>query len=109
MNILILAGLIAVLVAILGWHMFFAGAIAITAAVWTIVVASVIIFSIGILLLLMLTGITVFIVSIIGFVWTVLAVILFPALFPILIPLLIILLCISYLRRKLQRKQSHFS
>jgi len=89
---------------ILGWHWLFAGAVAITATVWAIVIASVVLFCAGILLLFILAGISVFLICIIGVMWAILAVILFPVVFPILAPLLIILFFISFIRWRNQKK-----
>jgi len=100
MNAIIAIALIVVLAVILGWHWLFAGAIAVTATVWAIVIASVILFCVGILALFILTGLSILFISGVGLLWTILAIVIFPVLFPILVPLLIILLFISYIRKK---------
>lgn len=102
MNALIAITVLVILAVLLGWHWLFAGAIAVTATVWAIVIASVALFCVGILLLFILTGLSVFLIGIVGLVWTILAIILFPVVFPILVPLLIILLFISYIRKRQQ-------
>lgn len=96
----IVVTLIALLAIILGWHWLFIGAVAITAAVWGVVVTSVIVLSVAILLLFVLTGASIFIIGGIAFIWTVLAIVLFPVLFPVLAPLFIIFLFVSYIRRR---------
>lgn len=100
MNAVIAIALLVILGVILGWHFLFAGAIAVTATVWAIVIASVVLFCIGVLSLFILTGIGVFLIGLLGFIWAILAIALFPIVFPILVPLLIVLLFISYIRNK---------
>src|SRR3989338_7201452 len=98
MNAIIAIAVLVILGVILGWHWLFAGVIAVTATVWAIVIASIAMFCVGILLLFILTGLGVFMIGLIGFIWTILAIILFPIVFPILVPLFIILLFISFIR-----------
>lgn len=92
---------------IVGWHFFFpllvGGVIAITAATWGILVASVVIFCTAILLVFIFAGAGAFILGIFAFVWLVLAVILFPIIFPIVFPLFVLLLIISYFVRRRKR------
>lgn len=99
MNAIIALALIIVLAVILGWHWLFVGAVAVTATVWAIVIASVILFCVAILALFILTGLSILAVGFIGVIWTILGILLFPVLFPVLVPLLIILLFISYIRK----------
>ncbi len=95
---------LAVLIAlVIGWHLAFfllGGIIAVTAATWGIIVASVVGFCAAILAIFVVTGIGIFVLGSLAAVWTIIAIILFPILFPILAPLFIILLFIAYFRRK---------
>lgn len=94
---------------IIGWHLFFpllvGGIVAITAAAWGILVASVVIFCVAILLVFIFTGIGAFILGIFAFIWMVLAIIFFPILFPILFPLFILFLVVSYFLRRKKRME----
>jgi hypothetical protein len=102
-----LTAIIILLALVIGWHLafpIFGGIIAITATVWVLLVASVVVFSVAILLALMFTGGGIFILSLIAFIWIILAIIFFPILFPIIAPLFIILLFVSYFRRKQLKK-----
>lgn len=95
--------IILLLVLVIGWHLAVAilgGIIVITAAPWLLIIASIVAFSIGILLLFFFTGIGIFILLGLGFIWLLLAIILFPIMFPILIPLFIIMLFVSFIRRR---------
>ncbi len=100
--------LVTIISLVIAWHIGFfllGGAIAVTATIWSFIVASIVVFCIAILLAFILTGIGVFVLAILALIWTVLATLLFPILFPILVPLFIILLFVAYLRRREQRKQ----
>jgi hypothetical protein len=99
--------LIILLITTLGWHLLFgifAGAVAITAAVWGVVVASVVALCVATLLLFILTSTGMLIVGLLAFVWTVLAIVFFPVVLPVLAPLFIIFLFVSYVRGKQKRK-----
>jgi hypothetical protein len=91
------------LLLIMGGHIalaLFTGAAVISFSVWGFLVASVFFFSLGILLLFILTWTGALIIGAIAAIWTIIAVLLFPILLPILLPLLIILFFVSYIRRK---------
>ncbi len=105
--------LMIVLVLVIGSHLFFptlaaviaGGIIAFTAQAWAILVASVVIFCVAVMLLFILTGTGFLILGIGAFVWTLLAIILFPVIFPIIVPLFIIFLFLSYFFRRQKRKK----
>ncbi len=102
----IFIALLLMLLLVVAWHLFFpllGIAIAISAAVWGIIVGTIVFLSVGTLLFFVFTGLGILIVSIAAFVWVALAIILFPFLFPIFIPLLIILLFVAYVRRRKNR------
>ena len=99
---LILAVLV-VLILVVGWHLLFpflGASIALGAAAWGFVVATITVLCIAILLFFMLTGVGIFIVGSLVVAWTVLTIFLFPILFPLLVPLLVILLFIAFLSRR---------
>lgn len=99
--------LIALLAIFFFWHFFvfiLGSAIAITATIWGFLVASVVVLSICILLLFILTGVGVFIVGISAFVWTLIALVLFPVLFPVIAPIFIIFLFLFFCLRKKPQK-----
>lgn len=88
---------------VLGFHLLLpilGIAIAISAAAWGMIVASIVIFSIAALLLFAIPGFLVFLVLLVTLGWLVLAIVLFPIIFPIIIPIFIILAFIGYLRKK---------
>jgi hypothetical protein len=103
----IAATLIILLTLFFFWHFFvfiLGGAIAITATIWGFLVASVVLLSICILLLFILTGIGVFVVGISAFVWTLIALILFPVLFPVIAPIFIIFVFLFLCLKKRPQK-----
>lgn len=98
--------LIIILALIGAWHVLLpllGGVVVVTAGLWGFAVASVIVFCVGILLLFLLTGIAGFLIVVLGGVWTVVAIALFPVLLPLMLPLLIILAFISYARGRQSR------
>lgn len=74
--------------------------IAITASIWSVAIGTIILLCIATLLFFILTGVGAFVVGVVVFVWTVLAIILFPLLFPILIPVLLLMFVIGLITRK---------
>jgi hypothetical protein len=106
----IAATLIVVLAIFFFWHLFvfvLGSAIAITATIWGFLIASVVVLSICILLLFILTGMGVFIMGIAAFVWTLIAIILFPVLFPVIAPIFIIFLFLFFYRKRNLKKLKH--
>jgi len=71
-----------------------------SASVWSVLVAAVILCSVSILLFFILTGIGLLLLAGFATIGLVFAVIFEPVLFPILIPLLIMALFIAYVRRQ---------
>lgn len=103
MKNVLLFTLILLLILIIGWHIIFplmGGVIAFSVAAWGALIASVVAFCVAIMLLFVLTGVGIFTLGAVFFVWTLLAILLFPVIFPIIVPLLIIFFFISYFRRK---------
>jgi hypothetical protein len=95
--------LLALLLVIIGWHLFFpflGAVIAFTAGAWATLIASVIILCVAILLAFVFAGAGIFIFGIMAFVWVIIAIALFPIIFPIVAPLFIIFLFISYFCKK---------
>ena len=89
-----------ILILVIGWHLILpllGLTIAFTATVWGIFVATVVILCIAIILFFILTGVGVFILGLIAFVWAIIAIGLFPFLFPIIAPIVIIMLLIAYM------------
>ncbi|MCB1828388.1 MAG: hypothetical protein KDH94_08160 [Coxiellaceae bacterium] len=99
----LLIALVVMLILLIGWHLIVPAlgiAVVLTAAVWGIVLASVALLAIGILLFYVFSGIGIFIICGLGFLWFLGAIIFFPFLFPFLVPLLILLLFVGFARRK---------
>ncbi len=76
-----------------------------SSALWGILLATVIIFSVGVLLFFVFSGIGVLIICIIAFILTILGLIFFPIMFPLLIPLFIVFIVIGAMRRRQEAKQ----
>ena len=74
--------------------------IAITAGIWSVAIATVVLLCVSSLLFFIFTGIGIFILGIFAFAWTIAAIVLFPLLFPILIPVLLLMLMIGLIARK---------
>ncbi len=94
---------------IFGWFFFFpilGSVIALTAQAWAILVTSVVVFCVAVMLAFVIAGSGIFMLAIGAFIWTLLAILLFPVIFPILVPLFIIFLFISFIARRLKRKRS---
>lgn len=99
----LLAAIVIIIVLVIGWHVLFPMlgiAVAITATAWALIVATVTLFSLAVLLFFLLPGIIIFIVCVLGFVWLLVSLVLFPFLFPFLIPLFVLLLFSAYVMRK---------
>lgn len=101
--VLIVAGVL------VGYYFFPAvlvGTIAVTSVVGAILFATLVAFCAGFFLIFLFSGIGIFIVGLILFVWFIIAIALFPVLFPLLLPLLLALGVISYLRRRQLKKHN---
>lgn len=99
--------IVIILVLVIGWHFLLpllGLSIALTAGVWSVIVGTVTALCIAILLFFVFTGVGIFILGLLAFIWGIVAIILFPIIFPIVVPLLIILLFISFLKRRRQEK-----
>jgi hypothetical protein len=95
--------IIIILALVIGWHFIFpllGLTIALTGAVWGVIVGTITVLCIAIILFFIFTGVGIFILGLLAFIWGLVAIILFPIIFPIVIPLLIILLFISFLMRR---------
>ena len=106
----LLLALLIILIVVVGWQFAFpilGGIVAISAVAWGLTVASIVIFCTAILLLFIFTGIGALFVGAPLFVWTVIAIILFPILFPIMLPLFILFLFVALLRRKSNPEQQN--
>lgn len=98
----ILFTLLLMLVLVAAWHLLLplmGISMAITASVWGIAIATVVMLCIATLLFFVFTGIGIFILGIFVFVWTILAIALFPLLFPVLIPVLLLMLVVAIISR----------
>ena len=96
------------LVLLVGWYLMLPAlgiAVALTAAVWGIIIASVILFSVGALLFYIFSSVGIVIVCALGFIWFIGALVTFPFLFPFLVPLLILLLFIGFVRKREREKK----
>jgi hypothetical protein len=96
-TLLIMLGLVA------AWHFFLPMlgiTLAVSAGVWGVAIASVVLICVATLLFFIFTGIGAFILGLFVFVWTVLAIVLFPLLFPVLIPILLLMLVVALIARK---------
>ncbi len=92
-----------IVIAVAGFYIMFPFlgiVVAMTATMWTIVVATILFFCIAVLLFFIIPGMIVFLISIAAFIWTVFAIAVFPLLFPIILPVFIILLVIAFIRRR---------
>lgn len=99
---IILTALFIILAAILLWHFFFpilGIAIGMTALVWGIAVSTSVLIVVLTLLFFLFTGIGIIVLSIVGVVGFLLAIIIAPVIFPILLPLVVLMLFIAYVRR----------
>lgn len=99
----LLIALVVMLVLLVGWHLILpllGIAVVVTAAVWGVVLASVVLMALGILLFYIFSGVGVFVICVLGLIWFIGALVFFPFLFPFLVPLLILLLFIGFARRK---------
>ncbi len=99
----LLTAVILILVLVIGWHLLFPMlgiAVVVTATAWALIVATVTLFSLSILLFFIIPGMLVFVLCVIGFVWLLISLVLFPFLFPFLIPLFVIMLFVAFVRRR---------
>lgn len=99
----LIIAVIAILVLVVGFHLIFpllGIAIAVTAGAWGVIIATIVVFSVGLMLFFIFPGIIILLFCLFAFVWVLLSVILFPFVFPLFVPLLVILLFIAYVRRK---------
>lgn len=96
-----------ILVLVIGWHFVFpllGLTIGITAGVWGVIVGTITAICIAIILFFVFTGIGIFILGLLAFIWGLVAIALFPVIFPIIVPLLVILLLIGFIVRKRREK-----
>lgn len=99
----ILFTLLAMLILVAAWHLFLPMlgiTVAISAGIWSIAVATIVLICIATLLFFIFTGIGAIILGVFVFGWTILAIALFPLLFPVLIPVLLLMLVVGLIARK---------
>ena len=100
---LLITGILLVVLVALTWHFLFPlgmTAAAIGAGIWSTIVMSIILLCVAILLAFLVTGISLLILSGIGFILAIVSVILMPFTFPIMVPLLVVLLVINLMRKR---------
>lgn len=98
----LIIALLLILAVVIGFHLLmplFGVTLAITGAMWGILVASVTIFCVLILLFFLFSGGAIIALGCFGFIWVIIALILFPILFPLLVPLFIIMCLVGLLRK----------
>ncbi len=96
----VIFAIFAIVVIVLAWHIIFpllGVGIVLTLGLWAVIVVSVVLVSLGVLLLFLLPGIFIGLIALFVLAWAVFALVLFPFLFPLLAPLLIILFVLAYL------------
>jgi hypothetical protein len=96
----VLFAIAVILLVVLAWHVLFpllAVGVVVTLGLWLVIVISVVLISLGVLLLFLLPSIFIGLIALIVLGWVIFAIVIFPFLFPLLAPLLIILLVLSYL------------
>ncbi len=99
---IILFTLLLMLILVFAWHLLLpilGISMAITASVWGVAIATIVLICIATLLFFIFTGIGIFILGVFVFVWTMLAIFLFPLLFPLLIPILLLMLVVGIVSR----------
>ena len=104
----LIIALVVMLILLVGWHLIvpvLGIAVALTAAVWGMVIATVVLFVVGALLFYIFSSIGIVVICTLGFIWFLGALIAFPFLFPFLVPLLILLLFIGFVRKKESQKK----
>lgn len=100
-NLLLAIGIILLLV--IGWHVILAIlgiTFAITAGAYGVVVGTIVALCVAILLFFVFSGVGIFIVGLLAFIWAVVAIALFPIFFPLLVPVLVIMFFIGLFRRR---------
>ena len=98
----LLIALISMLVLLVAWHLFLpmlAITVAVTAAVWAVMVISVVLVASVVLLFYVFSGVGILILCALSVAWIIFAIAFFPIVFPLLIPLLILLLFVAFVRR----------
>jgi len=103
----ILVTLAVMLVLIVAWHILLpllgislVAATALTAGIWNFAVATIVILCVATLLLFLFTGLGMLVIAIGAFIWTLVAIALFPIVFPIVLPALLLMLAIGFILSK---------
>ena len=99
----ILITLVLMCVLVVAWHLLLpilGITIALSAGIWSVAIASIVLLCIATLLFFIFTGIGALLLGGVVFIWTVVAIILFPLLFPILLPILLLMLIVGLVARK---------
>lgn len=94
-----LIAIVLILLLVFGWHLVLPVlglTMVVTAVTWGVVVATITMLSIVIILFFVFSSVGILVLGIFGFLWVIVAIILFPVIFPIVIPLLIIFLFIGF-------------
>lgn len=92
--------IVLIVLLVIGWQFILPAlgvAVAVTGAVWGVMIGSVAILAIGSLLFFVMTGVGVFILGLLMLIGAAIVVALFPILFPLLTPLVVLLLIIGYM------------
>lgn len=103
-----LIAVIALFGLVIATHFFFplvVGAIAFGTGMWLIMMFSIVAFAAIIMGVFVATSIGVFALAGIGFIWLLVAILLFPLVFPILVPLFVIMLFMMYVRRRQEKRK----
>ena len=104
MKMIVLTALALMLIMILTWHLLFPilglSMIALTAGVWNIAIATIVIICVAALLFFVVTSIGMIVLSVFVMIWTMVAIVLFPILFPIVLPALLLMLVIGLILKR---------
>ncbi len=99
---IVLLTLLIMLLLVVAWHVLLpilGITIALTASIWGIAIATIVLICVATLLFFIFTGIGAIVLGVFVLAWSILAIVLFPLLFPILIPVLLLMLVIALLTR----------
>ena len=98
----ILISLVIMLALVIAFHLLLpllGISIALSAGIWGVAVASIVLMCVATLLFFIFTGIGIIILGVFVFIWTILAIVFFPLLFPVLIPILLLMFVIGLMMR----------
>ena len=92
-----------IVLALVIWHLFIPASMmhpVFTGAMWGVLTATISLFCVGFLFVLLMGSIGVLLVAVFSLIWLLVATILFPVFFPILIPLAIVMLFVAFFRKR---------